>query len=176
MIIAIAGPAGSGKTTIARHLMKKYNFLRVRFAGPIKDMGRAFGLSDEQLDGEMKEVPDNIILNGKTPRQFMRLLGTEFGRQLIDDNVWVNLWKRRVHEAQLFQHVVCDDVRHQNEVNAVVQHFDHLLITVRRPGFEPSDEHSSENSIGDVGTVIHNTGSIETLTDWVDDLLSGMLP
>ena len=36
MILGLTGPPGSGKDTLADHLVEKYNFKRVAFADPIR--------------------------------------------------------------------------------------------------------------------------------------------
>jgi ATPase subunit of ABC transporter with duplicated ATPase domains len=73
-VIALSGPAGSGKSTAAAVLQEK-GYTLVKFAGPLKAMCRAVGLSDEHIEGNGKERPLGW-LQGKSPRQFMQLLGT----------------------------------------------------------------------------------------------------
>jgi hypothetical protein len=60
-LIAFTGLAGSGKSTAADHLVQAHQFTRLRFAGPIKAMCRALGLTDEQVDGGQKEVPCQLL-------------------------------------------------------------------------------------------------------------------
>ena len=90
MIIGFCGPIGAGKSTAAKHLVNAMGFKRLPFAGTLKAMGRAFGLTDEEVDGDRKTIP-SPLLAGKTPREFMQLLGTEFGRNLIDKGLktWI---------------------------------------------------------------------------------------
>src|SRR5690606_4187664 len=77
-IIALSGPAGSGKSTAAAYLVDK-GYTLIKFAGPLKAMCQAIGFTDWHLEGDGKERPLDW-LQGKSPRQFMQLLGTEFGR------------------------------------------------------------------------------------------------
>lgn len=61
MIIGIAGMAGSGKSTVADHLVAKHGFVSVSLADPIKRFCReVFDFSDEQLWGpsEKRNEPD----------------------------------------------------------------------------------------------------------------------
>jgi hypothetical protein len=60
-LIAFTGLAGSGKSTAAEHLVQAHQFTRLRFAGPIKAMCRALGLTEEQVDGGQKEVPCDLL-------------------------------------------------------------------------------------------------------------------
>lgn len=128
-IIGLSGLAGSGKTTLARYLADVHGYEIVPFAGPLKAMARAFGLTAREMAGDLKEAPC-AALCGKTPRQFMQWLGTEFGRDMIGPDVWVESWKRRVDEVArdtIAEYgdigrrplVVADDVRFPNEAEAI---------------------------------------------------------
>ena len=153
-VVGFCGLIGSGKTTAAQHLVNKFGYERVRFAGPLKDMSRAL-LSERQIDGDLKEVPCDV-LGGKTPRVFMQLLGTEFGRQMIDQNIWVNAWLER---ARKFDAVVADDVRFPNEADAIHK-LGGTLILIERPG-AVKQGHASEGQALDHDGIIPNDGSIE---------------
>ncbi|MFG1370674.1 deoxynucleotide monophosphate kinase [Xanthobacter oligotrophicus] len=115
MLIGFAGRAGAGKTTAARHLIERHGFERVRFAGPLKEMMRALGCTEDEIDGTRKEVPCDL-LGGRTPRQAMQWLGTEWGREMIAPDLWTRAW---AYAAAGKPKVVVDDVRFPNEVEAI---------------------------------------------------------
>ena len=48
-VIVLTGQAGSGKSTIAAQLATQ-GYTVVKFAGPLKDMLRALGLTDAEMD------------------------------------------------------------------------------------------------------------------------------
>jgi adenylate kinase family enzyme len=55
-IIAICGFQGAGKDTLADILVNNYGFIRVSFAGAVKDVASAiFGWDREMLEGRTKE-------------------------------------------------------------------------------------------------------------------------
>ena len=57
MIIGLAGGKGCGKSSVARILERKYGYEILSFASPIKDMLRAMGLRDSELnDPVLKEI------------------------------------------------------------------------------------------------------------------------
>ena len=61
MIIGLCGPAGSGKDTIADHLVSKYGFVKMANADLLKRVARdVFAFSDDQLWGpsERRNAPD----------------------------------------------------------------------------------------------------------------------
>lgn len=118
-IIALIGNAGAGKSTVAEYLTKVHGYKVVKFAGPMKNMLRAIGLTDEEIEGSRKEMPIDLLC-GKTPRHAMVTLGTEWGRDLIGENFWASLWQEEaaahINSGKL---VVVDDCRFENELAAV---------------------------------------------------------
>ena len=118
-LIGFCGLAGSGKSWAATHLASSWGYSRVRFAGPLKDMMRALGLNEAEIEGDRKESPCDL-LGGRTPRQAMQTLGTEWGREQIDPELWVRAWERAA--AKYLDNdlpVVVDDVRYLNEAAAI---------------------------------------------------------
>ncbi len=143
MIIGFAGRAGSGKTTAARMLEEEIGFVRLPFAAPLKAMAAALGLTLRETAGDLKETPCTMLC-GKTPRQFMQMLGTEFGREMIGQDLWVEAWKRSAararHDAMSEQcttrpdmHIVVDDVRFSNEV-AAIEALGGVVVRIDRAG------------------------------------------
>lgn len=144
-LIALTGYAGSGKTTAAKHLVEAHGFTLVKFAGPLKAMMRALGLGNREIEGDLKEVP-SAILGGKTPRHAMQTLGSEWGRNLIHSNIWVNAAMEMA--CDVIDHggrVVIDDLRFGNEVDAVRSHGG-IIIRIDRPGIGPVNNHESESN------------------------------
>ena len=110
MRIALCGPAGAGKSTVAAFLEREAGCTRHRFAKPLKDMLRAIGLTEREIEGDLKEVPCPALM-GRTPRHALVTLGTEWGRDLIHPDLWVNAWHRTLPAGN----VVTEDLRFRNE-------------------------------------------------------------
>ena len=94
MIIGVMGQARAGKDTLADYLVRKYGFVRIAFADPIKRALRDwYGFSESQLWGDDKEKPDfRYPIPGKghlTARVAAQVLGTEAGRL-----IWADTWSR----------------------------------------------------------------------------------
>lgn len=170
-LIGLTGYAGSGKSECAKALEER-GFVRHRFAAPIKAMLRAlleeFCVDDEtierMLDGDLKEVP-TPLLNGKTPRYAMQTLGTEWGRKLIGENLWVDAAitsAKATMEWDTDVSVVFDDVRFQNELEAICSAGGKVVRLVRS-GVGVNLSHESERQIGDlpVDAIVLNNGAIE---------------
>jgi hypothetical protein len=151
-VIGITGRKRHGKDTVARELVL-HGFTVVRFADPLKAMLRAFyGAHDlplleieRRIEGDLKEVPC-VYLNGRTPRYAMQTLGTEWGRDLIDTNLWTDSLKRR---AAAHDKVAVPDMRFPNEGEAIAE-LGGKCIRVeahQRVGVTAQSNHSSETGI-----------------------------
>jgi hypothetical protein len=103
VLIGITGQARAGKDTTAEYLAKKYGFVRVGLADPMKRFcAEVFDFSDEQLYGDKRDEPDlryqkdyvAIKADGTrerrylTPRYALQTLGTEWGRDCYS-NIWI---------------------------------------------------------------------------------------
>ena len=142
-LIAFCGYMGSGKTYAADYLVERYGYTRVKFAGPLKNMLRTMGLTDEHIEGDLKDKPCDL-LEGRTPRWAMQSLGTEWGRDLISPNLWGNLWEKEVQELMSAgKPVVVDDCRFDNEV-ARVKRLKGLVCLLTSPTSEQDAHHPSE--------------------------------
>ena len=88
-VIGITGHKGSGKDTAAEAVAAQ-GFTHVKLADALKAMLRKLlacqGADAEMIrrmiDGDLKEAP-TPLLEGRTPRQAMQTLGTEWGRDRI---------------------------------------------------------------------------------------------
>ena len=139
-LIGLCGPKGIGKTTFA----KLQDARVLSFAGPIKRMLRQILPPGDWL-GERKEdqLPD--FPKGMTARFALQTLGTEWGRAMIDPDIWV---KAAMREAEYFMQaegrVIFDDVRFANEAVAI-RNAGGKVYRVSRKDFEVSnDNHISE--------------------------------
>jgi hypothetical protein len=111
-LYAFAGPAGSGKTTCANLLVQE-GFQRVSFARILKDMLATMGFPEPKTLAEKEQVIEAI---GKSYRQLAQTLGTEWGRKMVHDNIWVALTMIRLEPGKSY---VIDDLRFENEATAV---------------------------------------------------------
>jgi hypothetical protein len=147
-IIALVGNAGAGKSTVAEYLQEVHNYKLVKFAGPLKTMLRAIGLTDDEIEGAKKEQPSGMLC-GKTPRHAMVTLGTEWARDHIGEDFWAGLWRDQV--TGVLWHggrVVVDDCRFENEMQSV-QSMGGILWHITRPDHAGSSipTHRSEGAL-----------------------------
>jgi hypothetical protein len=179
MLVSLIGAKGCGKTSAADWLVENRGFTKVSMAGGLKDMLAAIGLTREQLYGADKEVPSELLC-GHTPRHAMQTLGTEWGRRLIGENIWVNAAKAIISlHLENKTPVVVDDVRFHNE-SSVIRELGGATFLIRRDIAEMvPDSHESEAYWRQLSydIEIRNDGShdefYELLTRGVERLLPG---
>lgn len=171
-IVGITGLAGSGKSSVASFLTSNHDFVIVKFADILKSMLRQLGLSEEELEGDRKGLPSKLLL-GRSPRYAMQTLGTEWGRQLLHENIWCEVWKRRARQLLATGiPVVCDDCRFENEAHAI-EDLGGELWSVSRPGVRAQGHISESGAAMRFATVrITNGGSLRELELTVADLIN----
>lgn len=172
IIIGLTGPAGSGKDTVAFFLN---GFQRYSLAYPIKaGLCAMFDLSMNDLnDRDKKEVVIPHI--GKSPRELMQTLGTEWGRQHVGPDIWVKLMLRRWGEIRSQPapvNMVVTDVRFDNEATAIIE-AGGTIWGVVRDASQPVARHASENGVSAalIKGVIVNNGSMSDLRKQCDTML-----
>jgi hypothetical protein len=77
MIISLDAEHGSGKTTVADILVNKYNFVKLSFALPMKNMLNTYNTIPEvfQTDAD-KKIP-NRVFNNLNARNIMQIIGQD---------------------------------------------------------------------------------------------------
>lgn len=163
-LYGVTGRKFHGKDTTAGVFVAN-GYVQMRFADPIKEMLRAyyrlFKLSDEEIEarieGPLKETPCPYLA-GRTPRYAMQTLGTEWGRQMMAPDFWIQALVRR---TALEKDVVVSDVRFINEAQ-VIRRMGGKVVKVVNPDLEDNEfsAHPSEREIDTIepDAVILNDG------------------
>lgn len=167
-ILGLIGPKGCGKSTLAHALWEIGGWSRQPFAGPLKLMLDALlkyqnvgdDVIDLMLNGSMKETP-TPFLGGHSARHAMQTLGTEWGRDCIARNFWIEVWKHSTSTARAS--IVVEDVRFANEARAIKE-LDGVIVRIDREILRAADLdlHISEreqHSIAADFTVINYEGT-----------------
>lgn len=132
-ILGVAGRASAGKDTVANWFIKERGACITHFANDLKAaLNAMFGFDPSDWnDREWKETTLDWL--GKSPRELAQTLGTEWGRKLVHEDVWVRAAARRIeNEYSLFKGlIVIPDVRFENEAKFVREHG--ALLHVTRP-------------------------------------------
>lgn len=183
MIVGVVGKKRAGKDTIASYLKERHNFHQTSFAKALKEIcAEVFDLTQAQLEGELKEVPDTRFPEHWSPRHILQKTGTEAGR--LNDFSWSQhyafrlkgAFKRRnlkpnptlwidivLDEIMHYENSVISDVRFINEASALRSLGAQLLKVVRSD--LSKDTHVSESEVDKilVDSTIINNSSIQAL-------------
>ncbi|MER5754333.1 hypothetical protein [Streptomyces sp. NPDC002088] len=176
--VGLHGHAGVGKDTVAE-ILAKFGYTRVAFADKLREALYTLNpviLTD--TDGRvwtLRDIVDEIGWDDakrkyEEIRRMLQVLGTEVGREMISQDVWVNAAFKDLDEDKKY---VFTDVRFVNEHQAIDSRLG-LLIRVDRPGVGPANDHKSEKALPDqwFDASIVNDGSIEDLHTKVREILS----
>ena len=149
-LFALTGPKGAGKTTLASLLtMQSPNITRMAFATPLRLMLETIGVTS-YYHTDNKDLPIPHIPGQPTARRLLQTLGTEWGRNMIYNNLWAELAAAafsRIREQSYT--VIVDDLRFHNEVD-VIKEGGGIIVRIMRSGLTGGDDHESEQHWKDI--------------------------
>lgn len=165
LVIGFAGAKQSGKSTATELLMAHHGVIGIGFAQPLRVfVGQLLGLPLEHLElAKEEQVPG--LPEGVTPRRMMQTLGTEWGRQMIDPDLWVKVGMRFADQMLDNGYAVAfNDVRFPNEALAIRERGG-IIIEIQRPGTGEGDNHVSESGLPRelIDDVVVNDGEVQDL-------------
>jgi len=173
-LIGLSGAARSGKDTVGDYIVSEFDFKRYAFADPLKRAAsEMFGIPFEDFcNDDTKEVVNEFW--GFSPRQMAQLLGTEGGRELFRQDIWVKRAELELSLNQLHAGMVITDVRFPNEAQWI-QDMGGTVIHIERPGADGivgEASHASEAGFSDElkNHLVLNNGTLEELYTSVDQI------
>ena len=130
-VLGLNANAQHGKDTAANiinnSIMRRSSIETYAFAKPFKDaLQIMLNFSHEQLYGSLKTEID--VTYGVTPRVAMTSLGTEWGRNMINQDIWLIRANQEIEKAIDNGHdgIIITDVRYDNEAEMIRQ-WDNVL-------------------------------------------------
>ena len=168
MIIGLSGYARSGKDTVAELLVLNYEFKRMAFADGIRDALIALNpiLHDGYRLNEIVKMYGWEVAKSKDEvRRLLQVMGTEVGRKLIHEDVWV--W-RLFNSINTDERIVIPDVRFPNEARMIEQNGGEVW-RINRHNHKPVNDHISEHAMDNhmFKRVVYNDGTLDDLADEV---------
>lgn len=167
-LVAISGAARSGKDTLAQALCGNFGYHQHSFAEPIYKMLNTLPYLEHissRRSTEEKETP--LSFYGKSPRQLLQTLGTEWGRFYVHPDLWIRILEDKLmRKYDFLGHCafVVSDLRFQNEADWV-RSIGGLVVHVEREDVVQVTAHVSESGFpllaGD--RVVYNNSTIEAL-------------
>ncbi len=173
MIIGLSGYARSGKDTVAGMLIGLHGYDNRAFASSIKtalELLNPFVADSRRLDEILEEFgwerSKDIF---PEVRRLMQVLGKEVGRDLVGDNIWVNIATK---DLEAGDKVVFTDVRFPNEA-AAIKLLGGDIWRINRPGVEAANMHPSETSMDEwkYDAIIQNDKDMDNLITQIRVLL-----
>lgn len=163
-LIGITGYATAGKDTLADLLVSHYGYRKFSFSDPLMQMARVinpvlflFYLIPFRYNWAVRLLGETRAKRIPAVRRFLQKLGTEAGREVIGEDVWVDamLEKLSRHPGP----AVITNCRFENEAQ-MIRDCGGLIVRVVRPGVGPVNDHKSDAGIDPawVDLTIHNDG------------------
>ncbi|WP_432482563.1 deoxynucleotide monophosphate kinase family protein [Kineococcus esterisolvens] len=198
-LVGFSGYARSGKNTAAEALVSQ-GYRLAAYADKLREAALTLNPvvgAETQYIREMRDCHEDyeweeevrlaevVAANGwegakeeyPEVRRILQRLGTDVGRRLFGENVWVDALMGDLPGDR----VAITDVRFPNEADAIRER-DGLVIRVNRPGVGPAVSedggvHESETALDgyDFDLVVDNVGSTTMLQQVVRDLVVGCL-
>lgn len=142
MLKGLTGAIGAGKSTVAGKIDE--SAMVCSFAEPIYE---ALSLMSGYSVNSIKDYKGNTSpFGGKTWRYLLQTFGTDWGRNLIDDEFWIKIFEARYDRyLREGKSIIIDDVRFANEAD-YIHSKGGIIIKIIRPNYEPElCVHESEN-------------------------------
>jgi len=175
MVIGLSGYAQSGKDSVAEILVQVYGYKRIAFADAIR---RAIYTLNPLVTGGNIHLADYVDELGwdaakRHPeiRRLLQMMGTEVGRQLFDDSVWI---EKALGNVEPGDKIVVTDVRFPNEAKEIKWQFGEVW-RINRPDHDSVNFHISETAMDQwqFDRVINNDGDLTHLEYLVHEVMQG---
>jgi hypothetical protein len=186
MLIGVSGKARSGKDTFAEMLSRELQeqtgqaYVLMAYAHELKlKVQKDFDLSYEQLWGEEKEIEDKRYRKHTdkdemvywTAREIMQNYGQFF--RTINYDFWVDHLFNVVKEKE-YKTVIITDLRHVNEVNAVVDRGGfHIRVEREEAEATHNKQHISETALDEghrIDFTVNNYWTLKELKSAAKDV------
>jgi hypothetical protein len=174
--IGLSGYAQSGKDTVAEVLVKDFGYKKVAFADAIREALVVLNPRIEvanmamRLSSAVKSFGWEFLKKEDTGvRELLQRFGTEVGREMFDQNIWVDLAIDLVPDGG---RVVFSDVRYPNELKAI-RAAGGTVWRVNRPDVSAPNDHESEHALKDYkfDLQINNVDTVDFLQDLVASIM-----
>ena len=174
-IILITGKKGAGKDTVAKMIRDHLPNTSIQhFAYRIKEtLATLLGMPVTEIEERKNE---RINFNGSivSIRHALQTLGTEWGRDTIHSDLWVNVLVEKLKVMNHMANVVIPDTRFPNEVGIMQSYCNErgIQLTVVRVERDTDDDdnstHESETHELPADHIIVNNGTMEDTADQVE--------
>lgn len=201
-LIGLGGQLRSGKDAFADHLVAEHGYVKLGMSDALHEAMLAIDpiVGHEEMV-MVRKTAEGVQFRRDTPshysevierlgyveakavpevRRLLQQLGTQVGRNMIGEDVWVNIMARKIDDHRAAGHpVVVTGIRFPNEV-AMIEQLGGASVWIERPGVEAptagTAAHASENSVSasDFRHVVLNAGTLVDLGEQADELAGAL--
>lgn len=186
-LIGLGGKLRSGKDAFADYLVEHHGYVKMGMSDILHESALAMNPiihAVADADAECSPELETFTYREATEeygyvrakelfpeyRAFLQRMGTEFGRNIIDENLWVNLTLARIFEQfEQGKDVVVTGIRFPNELRMISDAMGRS-IWINRPSLQTKSAtlaaiHASENGVNesDFDIVVQNDGDLDEL-------------
>lgn len=163
MIIGLHGRKREGKDTLAGLLCAHLGYARIAFADPLTQMLEVLPIP------QMYKEDKNVVIPwiGKTYTELLQTLGTEWGRTLVKQDLWIHLAGQKAVSEKAragCNGLVFSDVRYTDEAD-YVKAAGGIIIFMDGARGVVVNSHSSESGLPEKyrDYTVENNGTIDDL-------------
>ena len=165
MYIGLHAKKRAGKDTLARMISDRWNYGVVAFADPLYAAIRAMFPHIPEVCWDDRNTPVSYL--GRSVNQLLQTLGTEWGRNMVAEDVWVkaaSVAAGQMRARHPLKGIVFSDVRYENEAEFIIANGGKIICIESGRGVK-INEHSSEQGIPDkyIHARIKNDSTVEAL-------------
>lgn len=187
-VIGVGGLLTSGKDTVADYLVDGHGWTKLNMSSILHEAMLALDpwipvnahpsiINPIGFNGEsvryshlIEQVGYTSAKNNPEARRLLQALGTDVGRNLLGESVWVDAMRNKIlDQFDEGKSVIVSGIRFPNEVDLINGFVEGKTWWVDR-GLKNSSTHASENSVraDDFDRVIDNKGTFDELLDNVE--------
>jgi len=148
--------------------MKRFGFKPMAFARGLKNMLACIGISEPPRDMKEEVMPEW----GFSYRHAAQTLGTEWGRRLLRDDIWVLVLREFIRDSK--DDIAITDVRFENEADMIRREGGIIVhMTGRKAELGTAAGHASEVGIARLvwDETLDNSGDTLALEKNINELI-----
>ena len=191
-LIGLGGKYGAGKDVVADWLVENKNFVKLGMSDTLRQgiyelnpwiridwqaSEAVLRLWNVNEFASYREVADTVgYVEAKTlaeARTFLQVLGTEVGRKLLGNDIWVDASCRAITaELDAGRDVVITGIRYWNELDMINDLNGHT-VWIDRPSLKNENTHDSENTLSGnhFSWTINNNTTLDALALAAEQLI-----
>lgn len=171
-LIGLKGAIGAGKDTVANYLVAHFGYTKRGFSDPVYES--LYALNPPVIVGHHRVIHLQVLVDRHgwdfvkrtypAVREWLRVVGTEAGRDVHGENCWVTVLDQRRHAGGDIRTAI-RDVRFANEAQYILDNGGEIWEIQGRTSPEVASlkQHRSEGNLFPITRVLHNDSTLPLL-------------